>query len=109
MSQIKKFSCPLTGYYIDFEINKTNAELLTINCDYNNMKAFLLLIRNSIDGLINLKIEHIIQSVSISEWDSFLKDKTSWIIICETDSIVVLKCKIDDFLTNFGIGIGLAN
>ena len=109
MSQTKKFICPLTRYYIEFTINETTAELSNISCDFKNMKAFLLLIRNSIDGLTSLKIEYIVQQVAMSEWESFLKDKTTWSIICKTNDIVVLKCKTDDFLTNFGIGIGLTD
>jgi hypothetical protein len=66
-------------------------------------------LRNSIDKLTESGVKKIHQTVFISEWHSFLKDKTSWQIIHNDDKnlIMNLECNIEDFLYNYGVGIGI--
>jgi len=105
------FTCNITKYKIEYIIddNNKNAILNTIICDYQNLKAFLALLRTSIDKLIEKKIMSIGQTVSFNEWNDYLKNKTTWEII-NTDNIAEIydiECKIEDFLQNYGIGIGI--
>ena len=73
------------------------------------MKAFLALLRSSIDTLKTKNIKYIMQCVELLEWAEYLDNKTSWQINNknELEQTVMLKCDIDDFLENFGVGIGL--
>lgn len=105
------FECPITKYSIEYIINDTKRTALfnmTIS-DYKNMKAFLALVRSSINQLKNKDIEYIMQCVPIDEWNKYLKDRTSWSIENSNNiqQVHMLKCPIDDFLENYGVGIGL--
>ncbi len=105
------FECPITKYRIEYIVNDTKRTALfnMAISDYKNMKAFLALIRSSVDQLKNKNIEFIMQCVSIDEWEQYLKDKTSWTIenSNKIQQVYMLKCQIDDFLENYGVGIGL--
>ena len=105
------YTCPVTKYKIEYIINpETHSALLnTILCDYKNIKAFMSLLRISIDGMNTLGIKTILQTVAFEEWDLYLKGKTSWKII-NTDNknqIYDIESTLDDFLSNYGIGIGI--
>lgn len=108
------FDCPITKYAIEYivDIDTKSAMLNTIICDYVNIKAFLALLRTSIDKLVNLNIEIIYQTVAHEEWENYLKNKTSWKIKKKdiedvNQEIYELECSIKDFLENYGIGIGI--
>ena len=111
MRKSKVYRCKISGYRIEYIINYNDhiAETVFIMCDYQNMKAFLSLLRLSIDKLKEEQVTHIIQNITQDEWETYLKGKTSWNII-ETDNkynIHTIKCSIDDYLENYGVGIGL--
>jgi len=105
------FKCPLTKYFIVYvvDIDNNYAYVNTIFTDYQNIKAFLALMRNSIEQLRNLKIDKIRQTVDNTEWQMYLKGKTSWIIISNDtfSNTSDIECSIGDFLENYGVGIGL--
>lgn len=104
------YTCPVTKYMIEFIINNElkTAEFNTIICDYIHMKAWISLLRTSIDKLIGLKITKMRQGVSMEEWTDYLEDKTSWKIINidKISGIYYIECPIDDFLENYGKAIG---
>lgn len=105
------FSCTITKYKIEYIIddNDKTAILNTIICDYQNLKAFFALLRTSIDKLMEKKIMMIRQVVSFDEWNDYLENKTTWKIISvdNVSEIYDIECKIEDFLQNYGIGIGI--
>ena len=105
------YSCPITKYRIEYIINNSKHTALfnTVISDYKNMKAFLALIRSSIDQLIVKNIQYIMQCITFEEWDNYLKDKTSWTIETSNNNqqIHMIICPINDFLENYGVGIGL--
>ena len=111
MKRSRLFTCEITKYKIEFIIDESSnfAILNTIICDYKNFKAFLALLRNSIDKLIKSNITKIRQSVSFQEWEYYLKNKTTYdIVYTDTKSqIYDIECSSSDFLQNYGIGIGL--
>ena len=105
------YKCPITKYFIEYivdtEINC--AHISTIFTDYQNIKAFIALLRKSIDQLTQLNISKIRQVVDCTEWKMYLQDKTSWIII-NTDfssNSYDIECNLADFLYNYGVGLGL--
>ena len=105
------FSCHITNYKIEYIINDSDkvAIINTIICDYKNLKAFFSLLRTSIDKLMKKEIISIRQVVSFDEWNDYLKNNTTWQII-NTDNVAEIydiECKIEDFLQNFGVGIGI--
>lgn len=107
----KTYSCPITKYRVEYIISSTKdiALLNIIESDYKNMKALLALLRSSIDILKTKNIKYIMQCVEEKEWLEYLNGKTSWVInnSNELEQTHMLKCDIDDFLENFGVGIGL--
>lgn len=111
MSQSVIFTCPITKYKIEFIINSTRdtALLNLVVCDYVNMNAFVSLLRSSIIQLMNKNVKTIMQTVTITEWEMLLEGKTTWeqVSVDMENSICDIRCSIDDFLHNFGIGIGL--
>jgi len=68
---------------------------------------FFSLLRLSIDSLQKKGILYIRQFVSNDEYESFLKNKTTWHIKNREEETLELICKLEDFLENFGMGIGL--
>ena len=98
--------CELTGYYIEFIINNDIVYINTIWWDFNNHKAFLQLLRKSIEQLNNIKprIVKIRQTVSKQDWDNIIKENSTFNIISENKILQFLdiECGIDDFLENFG-------
>jgi len=105
------YTCPVTKYKIEYIIDpkSSTAFLNTILCDYKNIKAFMSLLRISIDGMNTYEIKKIRQSVAISEWNMYLKGKTTWKIINtdEHNEIYDIECALDEFLSNYGVGIGI--
>lgn len=111
MKTQKTYKCQLTGYCVEYLIHpdKTTAETGFVWSDYENIKAWLSLIRHSIDKLKEEGIQYIIQRIDQQEWINHLKGKTSWEII-STDNkynTYVIKCSVDTYLENYGVGIGL--
>jgi hypothetical protein len=105
----KTYKCEVTGYFIEYGIYSDNADMGLVNCDYKYPKAFAQLLRKSIDNLIEMKIKYITQSILKEDWDLYLKNITTWEILNSTDDILVIKCKVEDFLNNMVAGIGLFN
>lgn len=105
----KIYKCSITGYFIEFILKNECAYVNTIMTDYFNLKAFFVLLRNAIDSLIKLNIKTIRQTVSHEEWELYLSGKTSWRIIPykTTMDIHEIECDINDFLQNYGVGIGI--
>lgn len=103
--------CELTGYYIEFIINNDMVYINTIWWDFNNHKAFLQLLRKSIEHLNNIKpkIEKIQQTISKEDWDNVIKENSTFNIISENKILQILDigCYIDDFLENFGRILGI--
>lgn len=106
-----KYECPITKYYIEYSIYDSTACFDFIDCDYVNFKAFLNLLRMSIDDLIKKNINKIQQCVEIIEYNELLKGRTSWKIVrkIEQTNSVVLECDISEFMNNYGIGLGVKN
>jgi hypothetical protein len=106
------FNCNITKYKLEYIVDDTDkkvAYLNTILWDYQNLKAFLTLLRNSIDKLSQQGVNKINQCISHDDWELFLKGKTSWRVINSDENIRLydIECDINEFLYNFGIGIGL--
>lgn len=105
------YKCNITKYCIEFIVDSDDNSALinTIICDHIQMRAFLALLKNSIDKLNEIGIKKIRQCIYFNEWEQFLKNKTSWKIINFDKNLQIydLECEIDDFLQNYGIGIGL--
>ena len=105
------FKCPVTKYFIEYVVDTDTycAYINTIYTDYINIKAFIALVRTSIDQLSKLNVKKIKQVIDCTEWELYLKGKTSW-IITNTDyptNSHDVECNLEDFLQNFGIGLGL--
>lgn len=101
--------CQTTGYYIEFiiDVESKSALMGTIVCDYVYFKAFLNLLRLSVDNLTKQNIKKIRQKVPFDEWKSYLENKTSWLVIDINNDIYELECDINHFLENYGIAIGM--
>ena len=109
MSNQLIYKCKLTQYFVEYIENDNIAYINAIGSDYKNLKAFLALLRSSVDNLKKKNICKIRQSVAFSEWENYLINKTTWEIkkIDNMMKIYEIECPIDDFLENYGIGIGL--
>lgn len=104
MKQVHISKCDSTGYFIEFIIDNDVALMETVNTDYVHMKAFINLIRLSSGELIKKNIKTIQQSVTYDDWDTILKNKTTWKIIASNEQYKFynIECDINDFLCNFG-------
>jgi len=87
------FKCPLTNYYIEYIIDAQYALMNTVVTDYVYLNAFFSLLRLSIDSLQKKGILYIRQFVSNDEYESFLKNKTTWHIKNREEETLELICK----------------
>lgn len=111
----KEYKCELTGSEITYIVHEEQ-KIADINFKYVNykyVKGFLVLLRTSIDEMKRDGVKLIRQNVTEKDWETILKDKTSWEkILVETrdNSLgVIIMCKIEDFLENVGVGMGIKN
>jgi len=92
---------------IKYQINDHIACIDHINIDYDNMKSFVHLLRKSIDTLDSKGITTIQQYVSPHDWDSFLKNETTFEIVERLDDSILVTCPIGTCLENMGKGMGI--
>ena len=105
----KIYVCKITNYRIEYKLENDNAYMeYTYFGDMKHPKAFIQLLRSSIDDLKEHNIKYVYQSVTNNDWNLFLKDKTKWTVINEDNvtGINLIKCEIDLFLENMGVGLG---
>lgn len=105
---IKTFICNTTGYklhfYLDYGLNI--AIFFNIECDYQYLKALILLISDAQKELIKRQFTTVQQTVSVSDYEQFIKDKTTWIKtdIDNTDNTnnntVVIQCDTQSLAEN---------
>ena len=109
MYENKTFICQVTNYKIDVLVNADSSYALinTIECDYKNINALLLLIRLMIDELKSTEIKFIKQFVSFEEWSAYLKENTKWQIDINGLESLLIKCNIDDFIYSYVRGLGI--
>jgi hypothetical protein len=103
-------SCPITKYSIEYIIHEQKYAMMgLVVTDYEHIKGFFSLIRNSIDKLKEQGIIKIRQIVSFEDWENYLKNTTTWKIINQNQDqkYYELECEIDEFLYNYGVGMGL--
>lgn len=100
------FTCSISGYYIEYVITDTYdiAYMNTVNCDFIKIKAFIQLLRTSIEKLKKINVKKIRQTVSADEWFRDINDKTTFQLVNIDNKIGLcdIECDIDDFLENFG-------
>ena len=106
-SSYKIYKCDVTGYIIEYGIEGDIANMMFINCDFEYPKAFALLLRKSVNELKEDGINYVTQMVSTTDWDNYLKGVTTWTLETNENNICTIKCRIDDFLKNIMIGLGL--
>jgi hypothetical protein len=108
---IKYFECKLTKCIILTNINNDIAFIdfpnfnQTINSD--RMKSFFLLLRNTIDSLKELGIKLIRQYITINDWDTIFKDKSSWKLIDQSNEFCIIESNIENAIENISIGFGM--
>ncbi len=110
MNQQYVFKCPITKYFIEYIVNTETgiANIGTIGSDFTCVKAFMALLRRSIDDLSQKNVTKVRQCVYRQEWAAFLENKTTWTIISDAhNGVYEIECNIDDFLHNYGVGIGI--
>ena len=100
--------CPLSDNEFDLVIGDNIAQLTNVQMDFSNIKLFHILLRDSIESLKSDKIELFCKEISKDDWNNYLKDKTTWKIIKEVEDTVYVQCPIDQVLTNFAKGLGIA-
>ena len=106
-NKFKTFRCELTNYEIVYKICGDVAEVYDVKFDYKHMKPFCIILKESLDFLLNEKIKIIRQYVIIDDWLEF-KDKTKWEVreFNHNYNNVMLECDICDYIYNFLIGLG---
>jgi len=107
----KLFRCTMTNNQINilFDIqNKSLAEIQILQIDFDNIKAFFTLLRESIIYLNGKEIKLLNQEIMKEDWDNTFKNKKhSWKIIQEKFDTYVIQTILDDALENIGIGFGI--
>ncbi len=120
-----KYECNLTNYIVEFSLYKDQLQnnyaiLEKVETDYRYIKAFMALLRRSIVDLQKKGYSYIRQYIFESEYTELLKDKTSFIVkfnhphdkstpVKHHLDVVEIECKIEDFLENYGVAMGISN
>ena len=107
----RTFQCKLSNSIIEYLIDdiKKTAHINFQYINYNQIKPFFLLLRNSIAKIKEEGVEKIRQYIVENDWDTILKEKTSWQIIehNKTSKYYTIECDINSSLENISIGFGL--
>ena len=108
---IRRYMCDNSDNIIEFEIINKLSEEINDHCvmmntyiDEKNIKLFFLLLKESIDNLINNNITFLQQYVTKSDYDTI--KHLDWEIMCEINDIILIQCDINKALTNIGSGLG---
>lgn len=107
--------CKITGLFVKYHIFDDNAIMEEIVLDFSTdfmMNASLSIINNSIYKLEKRGIKYIFQRILNSDYEKYIKGKTTWEIIKrdkygETEDVLMVKCDIKDARRNIGIGHGI--
>lgn len=110
-----EFNCKLSKNCIEYKCYKKEKEAYI---EYNNIdpdiyKSYFVILRKSIDNLIEKGYEKIVQTVNEDDWNNYLKNDKRWKIkniIRYTDvNCYVIECSINDALSCISRGLGLEN
>ena len=123
---IRRYMCDNSDNIIEFElINNLSTEvdteldasgklLTSDHCvmmntyiDEKNIKLFFLLLKESIDNLIDNKIAYLQQYINESDYETI--SHLDWEIISEINNILLIQCDINKSLENIGSGLGFDN
>ena len=107
------FSCKISTNTLEYKCykNEKEAYIESSNIDPNIYKSYFIILRKSIENLTSKGYEKIVQSVSIADWDDYLKDDKRWKI----KSIVkyfnvdhyLIECNIEDAIGCISRGLGV--
>jgi hypothetical protein len=75
--------------------------------DERNIKLFFLLLKESIDNLIDNNIVYLQQYINKSDFE--LISHLDWEIISEKNNVILIQCDINKSLENIGSGLGFDN
>lgn len=105
------YKCEITGYLVEYIIQKDLAYMNTIMYDYSsdskNIKLWFQLIKNSIESLKKNNIKYIVQTVSLDDYNNFLKKDFQLKNKFEAEGICEIQSPIENFLDNFSKGMDL--
>lgn len=112
MNDYLVFNCQFTVNQITCAIYNDVAVIDFPVIDYDNYKAFFLLLRNTIEQLKTNNIKYIQQNILKNDWlYTFANKRTSWKIIEDNKltNMYKIECPICDSLENIGIGFDIKN
>jgi hypothetical protein len=110
MSSLKKYVCQVNSdQFIEYEYN-----IFTKSCWINDMfldidllRPFFILFELSVSELHEKGIDYFVQTVSISEWESFLQSDDGWRVLNKNEEDVTIECNIFDAPACFASGLGI--
>jgi len=127
---IRRYMCDNSDSIIEFELiidlsTEVNASISLLTSDHRqmmisdhcvmmntyiderNIKLFFLLLKESIDNLIDNNIVYLQQYINKSDFE--LISHLDWEIISEKNNVILIQCDINKSLENIGSGLGFDN
>ena len=105
----KTYTCPLTDYSITIVLQNDVATIISNESDYLNAKAYCLLLRRMVTDLKKNQVQYIALTMDIGSWEEYIEGRTSWEVVCKDGVGVTVVSKIDDFLENIAVALGLSS
>lgn len=108
MAQTKDFKFSFSDNYLKYIIyeDKKEVHLDICNIDFSNVKAFFLLLKNSVDYFLNENYNTFLQYIPTSDFNEL--DKSKWKIREEIfgENILHIECKLEEAVNNMAYGLG---
>ncbi|AYV81274.1 MAG: hypothetical protein Harvfovirus24_10 [Harvfovirus sp.] len=107
-----EFACKISKNVVEYRCEKKEKRALMEYSfiDSKLPKSYLVLLRTSVDKLIEKKYEKIVQTVTEDDWENFLK-KDKWKLVAKMKSgalnCCIVECDIADALGCISRGLGL--
>ncbi len=107
-NKIKEFKLGFSENYLKYIIYEKEKEvhLDICNIDFTHVKAFFIILKQSVDYFLQEKYETFLQYIPSTDFE--LLDKTKWKIREEIkdENILHIECKLEDAVFNIAHGLG---
>lgn len=103
------FKSQIGNIQIEYKIDNSNALMYHIYYEPQYIKNFILTLKNSIDDLKTSGIKKVLQKVSKTDWDQYLKKEEKWSILeyNKDFGLYTIECDIENIFTCIMHGFGI--
>ena len=107
MIETELHECKLSKNSITYKYDLISCWIEDHYIDLNNINLYVLLLKHSLDKMKKKNITKFIQIVATDDWNKFLSNNSSWILVDKNPNKSFISCNIDEAAVNVCKGLGL--